>query len=79
MDRIEFHTSIMENGDIELPAQIREQLMQKPNQIIKVTLEAEQQPEKPEKQYSFERVRKLLKGIKGDMSAEILADREDRI
>jgi bifunctional DNA-binding transcriptional regulator/antitoxin component of YhaV-PrlF toxin-antitoxin module len=79
MQRIEFHTSVSENGVISLPPRIRKQLLLKPDQIVKITVEAQQMPEAPAKQYSFEKVRNLLKGIKGEMSTEILADREDRL
>ena len=79
MQRIEFHANISENGVISLPPQIRKQLLLKPDQVVKVTVEAQQLPEKPAQHYSFGKVRKLLKSVKGDLSAEILADREDRI
>lgn len=79
MQRIEFHANISENGVISLPPQIRKQLLLKPDQVVKVTVEAQQLTEKPVQHYSFGKVRKLLKNVKGDMSAEILADREDRI
>jgi bifunctional DNA-binding transcriptional regulator/antitoxin component of YhaV-PrlF toxin-antitoxin module len=79
MQRVEFQTRVSENGVISLPPQIRKQLLLKPDQIVKITVEAQQMPETPVKQYSFRKVRNLLKGVKGEMSAEILADREDRL
>ncbi len=79
MQRIEFHTSISENGMISLPPEIRKQLLLKPDQIVKVTVEPRQTTEMREKQYSFGKVRSLLEGIKGNIGTEILADREDRV
>ncbi len=79
MQRIEFHASVSENGVISLPPQIRKQLLLKPNQIVKITVEAQPSPDIPSKKYSFGKVRKLLKNVQGDMSAEIIADREDRV
>ncbi len=79
MQRIEFHTSISENGVISLPPEIRKQLLLKSDQIVKVTVEPRQTTEMREKQYSFGKVRSLLKGIKGNIGTEILADREDRV
>jgi hypothetical protein len=79
MGRIEFHASILETGHIALPPKIMEQRIVKPNQVVKITIETEPQPGMPAKRrYAFEEVRKLLKGIEGDMSAEILAYREER-
>ncbi len=47
----------------------------KQKQHIKVTNELPETPADPEQYYSFRKVRKLLKGIKGDMSQEIIAER----
>ena len=79
MNRIEFHTFILENGHISLPTQIMEQFLLKPRQPVKVTIETQQLAGTEAKRYSFQKVRNLLKGIKGEMSAEIIADRDDRI
>jgi len=79
MQQIEFNTNILENGYISLPPEIRKKWLLKPNQPIRVTIEIHQSPEIPAKSYSFKKVRNLLKGIKGEMSAEIIAERKDRI
>jgi len=78
-NQLEYHTNIPDSGQIPLPAEIRNQLRLKPDQKIKIIIEIPQQQEERRKSYSFEKVRKLLHGIRGDMSSEILSDRKDRI
>lgn len=78
MQRAEYHATILNNGQIPLPGEIRNQLRLKPDQEIRVVIEIPR-PEENRKTYSFEKVRGLLSGIRGDMSSEILADRKDRI
>ena len=79
MNKIEYQTNILENGQIRLPKKIMKKHLLKPRQKIKVTIEVTDQPGKTKKVYSFMKVRKLLQGIKEDMSHEIISDREDRI
>ncbi len=79
MKSIEFHASISENGSIVLPPEIRDQMLLKPDQIVKITVEMQEEPDQPVKSYSFEKVRKLLKGVGGEMSSEIVTSRKDRI
>ena len=79
MQKIEYYTEISEKGQIFLPDDIRKRIPVKPDQKIRVILEIPHFQEDKKKAYSFEKVRKLLNGIKGDMSSEILADRTDRV
>jgi|GEM_PF-1975116 len=78
MQKAEYHATILDNGQIPLPEEIRNQLRLKPDQEIRVVIEVPRLGEK-RRPYSFERVRGLLNGIRGDMSSQILADRKDRI
>ncbi|MFP4030023.1 MAG: hypothetical protein ACLFRG_05320 [Desulfococcaceae bacterium] len=79
MKRAEFHASVSEDGHIFLPAQIRKRLLLKPSQVVKVIVETEGETEMAEADYSFQKVRKLLRPIEGEMSEEVLASRRDRI
>ncbi len=78
MQQIEYHTTIGDNGQIPLPGEIRNHLKLKADQKIRVIIEVPD-TDNCQKYYSFEKVRRLLNGIKGNMSSEILADRKDRI
>jgi bifunctional DNA-binding transcriptional regulator/antitoxin component of YhaV-PrlF toxin-antitoxin module len=78
MQRAEFQASISEDGQISLPAQIRKRLLLKPSQVVKVIVETQDESEVSEADYSFQKVRKLLKPIEGEMSDEVLASRRDR-
>lgn len=79
MQRAEFHASVSEDGNISLPTQIQKRLLLKPSQVVKVIVETQGETEIPEAEYSFQKVRKLLKSIEGEMSDEVLASRRDRI
>ena len=59
--------------------EIQNQLFIEPKIKIKVIIEIPQNNKLPEDQYSFNKVRQMTKCIKGNMSTEIIADREDRI
>lgn len=76
MQKAEYHTAILDNGQIPLPGDIRNRLGLRPDQKIRVVIEVPGAEEK-RKTYSFEKVRGLLKGIRGNMASEILADRLD--
>ncbi|RLC12698.1 MAG: hypothetical protein DRI57_17430 [Deltaproteobacteria bacterium] len=78
MQRVEYHTTILNNGQLPLPGKIRSHLKLRADQKIRVIIEVPN-PDEHRKRYSFEKVRGLLDGIKGNMSSEILADRKDRI
>ncbi|MCP4113242.1 MAG: hypothetical protein GY749_48225 [Desulfobacteraceae bacterium] len=77
MQKIQYQTSIQENGQILLPRDIMERYYLKPNQKIKVTIEVTEQEQTPRKSYSFHKVRRLLGGIKGNISEDIISDRDD--
>ena len=79
MQKIKYQTSIMENGQILLPKNIIDRYLLKPNQKINLTIEVYNQEKKQISEYSFHKVRKLLQGIKGNVSDDIIADRDDRI
>ncbi len=79
MRRIEYDASILKDGQIFLPEEIRNRYFLKPNQKVKVIIEIPASNEETKRRYSFKKVRNLLKGIHGDMSSDIIADREDRI
>ena len=79
MQRLEYHTNILNDGQIPIPIEIQNQLLIKPDIRIKVIIEIPQNEQLPEDQYSFKKVRQLTSGIKGNMSSDIIADREDRI
>lgn len=77
MGRIEFETYILENGYISLPPQIMAEHRLKRKQPVKVTIEIQGAGEKPFNRYSFNKVRNLLKGVQGEMSVDIIAEREN--
>lgn len=79
MQKITYQTSIQENGQIHLPEEIINKYFLKPHQKINITIEISEQEQKPVKNYSFHKVRELLRGVKGNMSEDIIADRDDRI
>ena len=79
MQKAEYYTNILDNGQIPLPGVIRNQLRLKPDQKIRVILEIPEHRKRQGDRYSFEKVRKLLSGIRGDMSSEILSDRKERV
>ena len=79
MQKIQYQTSILENGHILLPKDIMERYFLKSDQKINVTIEVSNRKVTFRKEYSFDKVRKLLRGVKGNMSDDIIADRDDRI
>jgi len=79
MQRFEYNTKILPNGKIPLPEEIRKRALLKPSDEIKVQIEVLKQDKMSKKEYSFAKVRKLLRDIKGDMSSDIISDREYRV
>ncbi|QTA80894.1 Uncharacterized protein dnl_32100 [Desulfonema limicola] len=79
MQKITYQTSIQENGQILLPRDFMDRYLLKPHQKINVTIEIREQEQTARKAYSFNKVRKLLKDVKGNMSEDIISDRDDRI
>lgn len=76
MEKLEYLTEIGQGGFFALPDFIRERLAPFTAHKIKVYLELVEDEEHSE--YSFRKVRKLLRPVKGNMSADILADRGER-
>lgn len=77
MENLEYLTEIGQGGLLALPDFIKERLAPFTAHKIKVHLELVEDEENNE--YSFRKVRKLLRPIKGNLSADILADRGERL
>ena len=69
----------MSKGQIPVPPDILNRLIIKPGYKIKVILEVLHDNQLPEEQYNFNRVRKITRNIKNNISSEVIADRADRI
>jgi len=79
MQKIRYQTNISENGQIHLPKDIMDRYFLKPRQIINVTIEVSDGEQPPKQNYSFHKVRELLRHVKGNMSEDIISDRDDRV
>ncbi len=79
MERIEYLTEILPDGHLYLPDAIRHQLIHSRNYKIMVSVEIADKEEQDIQEYSFKRVRKLLRSVQGNISEDIIADREERI
>lgn len=79
MERIEYLTEILPDGHLYMPDDIRHQLNHRRNYKIRVSVEISDKKEQNVQNYSFRRVRKLLHSLKGNLSEDIISDREERI
>jgi len=79
MQNYKFFINQMPKGQIPIPSDILNSLIIKPGYKIKVILEIFHDEPLPEEQYNFNRVRKITRNIKNNISSEIIADRTDRI
>ncbi len=79
MERIEYMTEILPDGHLYMPDGIRHQLIHSRNYKIRVSVEIYDKKEQNVQNYSFRRVRKLLHPLKGNLSEDIISDREERI
>jgi hypothetical protein len=76
MEKLEYLTEIRQGGYLPVPDAIRARLVPFTTYKIKVYLEL---IEDERTEYSFQKARKLLSPIKGNMSDDILADRGERL
>ena len=67
----------MQGGEVILPESIRKRLAAFSHHKIKVHIEIFENDEVPE--YSFQRVRRLLRSVEGNLSSDILKERGDRV
>jgi hypothetical protein len=79
MERIEYMTEILPDGHLYLPDAIKHQLSHSRKYKIRVSVEFSDKKEQNVQEYSFRRVRKLLHSLKGNLSEDIISDREERI
>ncbi len=79
MERIEYLTEILPDGHLYLPDAIKHQLSHSRKYKIRVSVEFSDKKEQNIQGYSFQKVRKLLRSVQGNLSNDIISDREERI
>ncbi len=78
MERIEYLTEILPDGHLYLPDGIKHQLSHSSNYRIRVSVEISDKEEQNVRDYSFQKVRKLMRSVQGNLSDDIISDREER-
>jgi hypothetical protein len=78
-NKIEYTAELLQDGHLSVPEDIKEKLRQITNYKIKVRIEFSEIDKSPIKNFSFHRARKLLASIPGELSADIVKEREDRV
>jgi hypothetical protein len=72
MERIEYLTEILPDGHLYLPDAIRQQLIHNRKYKIRVSVEFSDKKEQNVRDYSFQKVRKLLRSVQGNLSDDII-------
>lgn len=77
--KIEYTAELLPDGHLSVPDDIKERLVQMKGYTIKVRIELPGITKAPISACSFLRARKLLASIPGELSADIIMEREDRV
>ncbi|AEB09513.1 hypothetical protein [Desulfobacca acetoxidans] len=77
--KIEYTAELLQDGHLSVPDDIKEKLLQMKGYTITVRIELPELTKAPSAPSSFLRARKLLASIPGDLSADIIREREDRV
>ncbi len=77
MHTLEYTGEVMQGGDVIVPDSIKKRLAAFTHHKIAVHIEIFEDDETPE--YSFQRVRHLLRSVEGNLSSDIREDRGERV
>lgn len=76
---IEYIAELLQDGHLSVPDDIKEKLLQMKGYTIRVRIELPEITKAPMTAYSFLRARKLLAAIPGELSDDIVRERQDRV
>ncbi len=74
--KIEYFADLLPDGHLSIPEEIKSKLRLNKCKKFKVSIEMEEKNKKEDSKYSFNKVRKLLGNVKGQLSDDILEERK---